>query len=46
MAGCAQTRLVDLGCQWTKTIVAHVDDTTETKRQVLAHDLMRKEKCQ
>lgn len=46
VTGCAQTKIVDTGCQWTTYITAHPDDTLETKRQILAHDLTRKEKCE
>jgi hypothetical protein len=45
MAGCAETRIVDTGCQWTKDIIAHKDDTPGTKRQVINNNKMRKKKC-
>lgn len=46
MAGCESVKVFDSGCEWTTYITASQMDTEETKRQILTHDLVRKEKCE
>ncbi|NML34501.1 hypothetical protein [Paraburkholderia antibiotica] len=54
LAGCAsrpspqpvvQTRIIDTGCDWTRTITASTADTAETKRQIIAHNDARAANC-
>jgi len=50
MAGCGlidkNTTFIDTGCDWTKTITASRQDTEETKKQILAHDIERQKHCE
>lgn len=52
LAGCCTTpgprvevRVVDTACQWAQPIQASTKDTPETKRQVLAHDILYQKRC-
>lgn len=49
MAGCGlidkNLTFIDSGCDWTKPITASRQDTEETKRQILSHDLEREKHC-
>ncbi|MBJ9964508.1 hypothetical protein [Burkholderia seminalis] len=38
-------RVVDTGCLWIKPMTASPDDTPETKREILAHELARQANC-
>lgn len=39
------TRIIDTACSWVKPITASPDDTLETKKQILAHDLAVQKNC-
>ena len=54
LAGCAAVeapapppvvRVVDTACSWVRVITLSADDTSETKRQVLAHDMAVLNNC-
>lgn len=40
-----ETRVIDTGCDWTRTITASAADTPETKRQIIAHNDARAANC-
>jgi hypothetical protein len=40
-----QTRIIDTGCDWTRTITVSPADTAETKHQIIAHNDARAANC-
>jgi uncharacterized protein YcfL len=40
-----QTKVIDKGCDWTRTITASAADTEETKRQIIVHNNARAANC-
>jgi hypothetical protein len=46
MVGCETIKTVDDGCVWSEYIYASRNDTDETLRQILAHNMTRKNICE
>lgn len=52
LGGCAtcpppqiETRVIDTACTWVKPLTFSKQDTPETKRQILAQELTRRQNC-